>query len=72
MVLADGTVVSAGDALLHLLALLPGSRRAVAPLVERPRAQRIAEIAYQAVSRRRGALARFVSDVPPPRRPPRV
>ena len=69
LVLPDGSVLSAGQATLAALELLPATR----PLTwaaERLRAQAAVEALYSFIARHRGRLGGLVPDGPAPRRFP--
>ena len=70
VVKTDGTVVSAGDAVLELMTLNPKTRRRaqIAKLV--PPLRRKADREYRKLADRRGELSEKVDDVPPTHVPP--
>ena len=70
IVMTDGRVKSAGDALLELMAMNPKTRRKaqIARLV--PPLRRKADREYRAIADRRGELSERVDDVPPVHVPP--
>lgn len=65
-----GQVVSAGDALIDLVRILPGGGRIAAVAAENRPLRRLFRRGYQLVADRRGALSRLVPDLAPPVRRP--
>ena len=70
VVLRDGAIRSAGEAVIALCATLPGVRWVPALANRVPGVRRAIAAAYRAVAARRSKLARLVPDVPPTVRRP--